>query len=521
MNIPRGICHAWNPATAIRMLLAAAAMVFASQALAQPQCDGPAPIRIALAPDAAQAGTRFEGFGTALAWFANVTGAYPDPVRNRLADLLYGRDGLGWVIARYNIGGGDAADTPPYLRPGAAVPGFWRQLAGATGNDWWRADDPAMWDWSADAAQRWWLDAIRTRVPVNERIFEAFSNSPPWFMTVSGRVAGAQSVHDDNLRPGQEAPFAEYLVRVVDELQRRHAIEFRTLSPVNEPASPYWHASNRQEGAHWSVPAQERIVQAVDRALRERGLATRVAAMDETNARGFLDNWAGYSQTTRAAIGQLNVHSYDVIGQTGVRDIATATGLRLWMSEADLSPPNVPEDFDDVRPALALAEHIVRDLKRLEPSAWVFWQAIEDLSARGSGGGHNWGLIKMDLAAKPSPNPAVHITAKYWAMANFSRYLRPGFRLLRVDDPDTVAGLSPDGREWVFVHVNAGPHARRLELAARGLGAGAWSTQTIVTSETRKAEAACRTAGHEGDQAVVAPARSIATVRIVRAASSD
>jgi hypothetical protein len=90
-----------------------------------------------------------------------------------------------------------------------------------------------------------------------------------------------------------------------------------------------------------------------------------------------------------------------------------------------------------------------------------------------------------------------------------------------VDDADTVAGLSADGREWVFVHVNAGPHARRLELAADRLGGGAWSTQAIVTSETRKAEAVCRTAEREGDQVVIAPARSITTVRIVRAVSAD
>ncbi|WIX31187.1 M3 family metallopeptidase [Bacillus amyloliquefaciens] len=55
--------------------------------------------------------------GTALAWFANVTGGWPEADRSRLADLFYGTKGLGWTIARYNIGGGGAAvrvadDTP-------------------------------------------------------------------------------------------------------------------------------------------------------------------------------------------------------------------------------------------------------------------------------------------------------------------------------------------------------------------------------------------------------------------------
>ncbi|MBN6112270.1 glycoside hydrolase [Xanthomonas bonasiae] len=480
--------------------------------LGAPLCDADAPVTVALRPDLQSPRTRFEGFGTALAWFANVTGAYPDPVRNRLADLLYGRDGLGWVIARYNIGGGNAADTPPYLRPGAAIPGFWRQPAGASGKDWWRADDPAMWDWSADQGQRWWLDAIRARVPADLRIFEAFSNSPPWFMTVSGRVSGAERGLDDNLRPGQDAAFATYLARVVEELQRRHGIAFRTLSPVNEPDTPYWFAGNTQEGAHWSVPAQERILQASDRALRARGLQTRVAAMDETSALGFIRNWSGYSEATKAVLGQLNVHSYDSTGQTGVRDIAAASGIRLWMSENDLSPPNVAEGVDDMRPALALAEHMVLDLKRLQPSAWVFWQAIETSAAGKPGSGRHWGLIRMDLSAAAAAEHPFQVTRKYWAMANFSRYLRPGMRLLPVDDPDTVAALSADGRELVFVHVNAGLSARRLAIAPQALGAGAWSQQVIVTSASQRAETGCRRAAAPGAQAALAPPQSVVSV---------
>jgi hypothetical protein len=31
-----------------------------------------------------------------------------------------------------------------------------------------------------------------------------------------------------------------------------------------------------------------------------------------------------------------------------------------------------------MRPGLGLAQHIVDDLRELEPSAWVFWQPVED-----------------------------------------------------------------------------------------------------------------------------------------------
>ncbi|KAF0096005.1 MAG: hypothetical protein FD144_5902, partial [Rhodospirillaceae bacterium] len=37
-----------------------------------------------------------------------------------------------------------------------------------------------------------------------------------------------------------------------------------------------------------------------------------------------------------------------------------------------------------------------------------------------------------------------HITAKYYAMASFSRHLRPGYRLVRNNDEDTITALSPN-----------------------------------------------------------------------------
>ncbi|WP_230629853.1 glycoside hydrolase [Sphingomonas sp. Leaf37] len=461
------------------------------------------PVTVTLRPAIDRPSTEFEGWGTALAWFANVTGDWPLAERDRLADLFYTDRGLGWTIARYNIGGGNAGGIKPYLRPGGAVPGFWRLPSGTTGEDW-RADAPAMWDWSQDATQRWWLDAIRDRVPT--AIFEAFSNSPPWFMTISGRVSGAERGDDDNLRPGEEGRFATYLARSVDELQRRHRITFRTLSPVNEPNTNYWFAANKQEGAHWSPALQATMIDAADAALKARRLSTVIAAPDETSSHLFLTDIAAYPPTTMARIGQLNVHSYGNIHQTGVRDAARAAGIRLWMSEDDTPLDGDPEDFDAMPSALAFAEHIVLDLKRLEPAAWVFWQAIEDMSARKDatgkiGPGSNWGLVKTDLTASAKGPHAIYITRKYWAMAQFSRYIRPGYRLVPVDDLDTAGALSPDGRTLALVHVNGGITPRWLVVPT------GWHPQMVLTDQTHDARCVSGT---------TAPPRSVVTIVLTR-----
>jgi len=460
-----------------RLLLACLAFGLATTAHAEPG------VAVDIAPDWRHPGQAFEGWGTALAWFAHVTGGFADPLRNRLADMLYGEDGLRLNIARYNIGGGNAPETPAYLRPGADVPGFWRRPAGAAGNDWWHAGDENDWDWTADAGQRWWLDAIKVRVPAKDRIYEAFSNSPPYFMTISGRVSGNEDGLAGNLRPGLEGPFAEYLVRVTQELQKHHGIVFRTLSPVNEPNTPYWFAANTQEGAHWSPDAQSRVFLAVDAALKSHGLATRVSGPDETNAQTFERDWAGLSDAARATIAQINVHSYETIGKTGVRDVAAVTGKRLWMSEVDLSPANVREDYADMRPAIALGEQIVSDINRLHPRAWVLWQAVENQS-RDPKTSSDWGLIKTGYGAGDAP--PIHVTMKYWAFGNFTRFIRPGDRFVPAADPDTVVAVGAGGRRLVVVHVNSGLVPRRLDLHLPPAFKGPLSVQTVVTDANHR-----------------------------------
>ena len=180
----------------------------------------------------------FEGWGTSLVWLANATGGYPDEIRNKLVDLLFGADGLNLNIARYNIGGGNAPTVRDYMRPGGAVPGFWKapQPYGPTDKDWWDPDNPEHWNWDADPNQRWWIDQIKNKVTH----WEAFSNSPPYFQTVSGYVSGGFDSSAEQIRADKVDEFATYLTRVTDHIEQAHGIKFKTIDPLNEPNPPYW-----------------------------------------------------------------------------------------------------------------------------------------------------------------------------------------------------------------------------------------------------------------------------------------
>ncbi|MFJ3096437.1 RICIN domain-containing protein [Streptomyces hydrogenans] len=437
---------------------------------------------VTVRPDPSYQQQPFEGWGTALAWFANVTGGWPDAQRNALADALYGADGLGFTIARYNIGGGDSPETTPYMRAGAAVPGWWNR-PGSESPDWWDPNNPTHWNPDADANQRWWLTAAKAR---GADTFEAFSNSAPYFMTRSGLVSGNWNAGEDNLRSDQYERFAAYLSGAMKRAQDATGVTFDTLSPINEPNTSYWGAGGRQEGSHWDPASQARMVTTMRARLNADGVGTRVAGMDETNPNTFRTNWDAYDPATKAALGQLNTHTYSTGGRTGVRDIAKGTATPLWMSEVDLGG-SVGQSFTDMSPALDLTQRVNEDFRELEPRAWVLWQAVEDYENMTPGRENsNWGLIQTDFTPTDATTEPLRKNKKYWAMANYTKFVRPGARVINTDNADTFAALRPAGQGAVVVHTNPTGASQRLTLNLGGFqSVGTGAVERYTTDGTK------------------------------------
>ncbi|MFY1649823.1 Ig-like domain-containing protein [Solwaraspora sp. WMMB762] len=493
-----------------------------------PVADAPATV-VTVRPDPAYRGQQFQGWGTSLVWFANATGSYPDEIRDRLAELLFGDDGLSLNIARYNIGGGNAPDVPDYLRPGGAVPGWWQAPAGTTRDDrdWWDPDDPTHWNWAADPAQRWWVDRIKADVTH----WETFSNSPPWFQTVSGYVSGGFDATADQIRPDTVDDFATYLVRVTEHLERSHGIDVATIDPLNEPNTPYWSTrlgpdgqpvGGRQEGAHAGPASQQQVIDAVDAALRAAGSDTVISAMDETNPGTFLTNWNAYGADVRDRIAQLNVHTYGTGQRTAVRDVAKAEGKPLWMSEVEGSYGSGGQDFTSMLPGLGIAQHVVDDLRELEPSAWVLWQPVEDYDNMAPGGefplGSNWGSIQVPFdctAADTLQTCPIHTNTKFDTLRNFTHHIRPGDRLMAVDDPNSVAAIAT-GKRATVVHVNASTDARTvaLDLSAFRVVAPDATVTPVVTSAAGALRTGTPVAVTDRTARLDVPARSVTTFLI-------
>ncbi|MGH7574657.1 MAG: glycoside hydrolase family 30 protein [Longimicrobiales bacterium] len=442
-------------------------------------------------------GQIFEGWGTSLGWFANATGSYPDEIRERLADMVFGENGLALNIARYNIGGGNAPDVGDYLRPGGAVEGWWAAPDGiAHGDvDWWDPADPRHWNADADKTQRWWIDRIKAGI---DR-WEAFSNSPPWFMTVSGYVSGGFDANEDQLRTKSVDDFAAYLVGVVERLEAAHGIEFSTIEPFNEPNTSYWSTRlsddgepvARQEGAHMGPELQQAVIRSLAAELDQAATDAVIAAMDETNPGLFIRNSSSYAADVRDHVAQLNVHTYGTERRTAVRDIAKGEDKRLWMSEVEGSFGE-GRDFESMEPGLGIARHIVDDIRELEPSAWLFWQPVEDydnMAPRGGSAGGNWGSIhiRFDCTARDTLDTCpIYMNTKYHTIRNFTHHIRPGDRFVNVDDVSSVAAISASGRTAIVVHINDSDRGRHVTLDLSAFGSvepGATVTPVVTSAD--------------------------------------
>lgn len=78
---------------------------------------------------------------------------------------------------------------------------------------------------------------------------------------------------------------------------------------MNEPSTNYWGFGGGQEGSHWDVASQMKIINTTRAKLDAVNLqSVQIAAMDESILDIFVSNWNSYDETTKANIGKMNTH---------------------------------------------------------------------------------------------------------------------------------------------------------------------------------------------------------------------
>lgn len=421
----------------------------------------------------------FKGWGTSLCWWANRVG-HSEKLTKDAAELFFDKEkGLGLNIMRYNIGGGDDPTHEHITRTDSMMPGFLEKDE-KTGE--------LKWNYEADNRQLSVLEAC-CKAAKDDAFVEAFSNSPPYFMTVSGCSSGHKNPLKNNLKKDCIDDFAEYLAHVTDYIQRERGIKIGSLAPMNEPFTNYWYKdSPKQEGCHVSPgKMQSDLLVATKKAMNKYGLNdTVLTASDETSSRRQLKAFKKLSPEALSAVGRISTHTYER-ATPHIGDECRKISMDLWMTETDWSSV-AGEDAGEMAAALWLAEKILEDMYVLKPSAWVIWQIVASyISQTGYRGRKDmphmfelkdngyWGCSVADIDKEE-----YILTQKYYAFGQFSRYIRPGMTVIPVNR-SSLAAYDEKENKLVIVANNIYKTEREIQFNLKEF-AGLSKAKTIRTS---------------------------------------
>lgn len=453
----------------------------------------------------------FEGWGTSLAWWANVVGGWTmegesgKTKREEIMDLIFGADGLNMNIVRYNIPGGENP-AHKHMKDGRQMPLV-------------KENSTSAYNWNADQNQLWVLkqaNDIRNAIALtngvqSDVINEVFSNSAPYWMTESGCVSGGNFADMQNISSDNFSMFATYIADYVAYLQNNLGIGIDYVEPLNEAGSDYWAANGTQEGMRvYEGDNQSQLILAVYNELVSRGLIgdgsdMRMTALDETSTELSVANWNLLSLEAKSVIAKINTHlySHSVGDQEELNALAYGAHgdysnpeYKLWMSEVSYGA-DVEPSTTDMKYAMELAFDVQENINLMGASAWVYWQVVES-ALQNMMYGNNYGLIHgvfqdvgndeygIDMDGLAISRGDYELTKQYYALGQYSRFIKQGYSIVSVESNVTeninvynVAALSPDGTELVIVSTNRGgaePNTFYLK------GFNAESCKKIVTS---------------------------------------
>lgn len=425
-----------------------------------------------------------DNFGASGAWWPNDLVNFAPAARQQVANLLFGSAGLGLSAYRYNIGGGGTAVTNP-----VRAPQTFRTSSGG-------------YDWNRDPGGRMFLQYA---ADMGVRDLIGFVNSAPPVWTSNGQSCGGTLV------AGSTQAFASYLADIVAHFDGE-GVHFDYLSPMNEPANTF--SACGQEGMAVPVAQRDDLVRAVGSTFAARGLTTGISA-DESSSVGAFNaeapQWIAQGGTAQY-VTNLAHHTYDNpndAARTAAMNVGRANGKKTWASEICCYTGvggGWAQGYDPtITAGLGISEKIYRDLSVTYDTAFHWWTALSPMLGcdpvaspgcqnQANASGWSDGLIYYDPNYARNGNQSLYVTKRYYGLAHYSRFVRPG--AVR----HNVTG-APSG-----VQVSAFDHNGVWTLVVNNLNTSSTSlTVHLNTKSAVSAGSAYRTSATESMASVAAP----------------
>ena len=371
-------------------------------------------------------------------------------------------------------------------RSDSAIPGYCTDVTkidtSAHNIDWYnkyyeRVDEECgyawNYDWDADIHQMNMIKAI-AKAKGSEFIAEAFSNSPPYFMTNSSCSSGATDSSQNNLKENSYNAFAKYMADVIAHINKdnSYGFEFTSATGMNEPYTNYWGAnSNKQEGCHIDQGyAQSRVIKALNWNIKDKGVNNCiVSGTDETSIDIAIDSYNALDNDAKETISRIDTHTYSGSKRYELRGLAEKENKNLWMSEVD-GDFTAGDNAGHMSSALGLAKHILLDLNWLKPSAWILWDIVDMHCDTGnSHDGNDFGWLNQDggywgLTGCNHDDEYIWLLKKYYAFGQFTRYIQPGHTIIPMSDDNAVASYDSVNHKLVIVVINTWATDRKCKF---------------------------------------------------------
>jgi O-glycosyl hydrolase len=430
-----------------------------------------------------------QGWGSSLAWWANIIGGWSDSQRTSLADALYDPSkGIGLNVVRYNFGADGAGNVcHNQMKEGRNVPSF----------------EPTQGNyvWTNDANQLWFAQAAKAR---GADTFEGFVNSPPaWMLNNSCTAGGANGA--ENISSAHYSDFASYIATIAKHFHDSFGITLKTVDPFNEPGGTWWTSTNTQEGMYVTTSTQNAIIPLVASALSQNGASayTSISAPDDEDMGWSINDYNSYSSSTKADLAQWNTHDYsanDTQRDTAYANIGQSDHKRLWMSEWGAGAQG-----SQIAAGLALSRKILDDEQHLHPISWVGWQAVNEA---GDTADSLWGL-----AYRNSSN-AISYPSRYYAMGNYSKFVREGYQMIGNSDANSFTTYNASTHTLVIVTTNSATSSNKVTYNLSNFSSVGTSATPYQTSASENLQQLSAISVSNKAFSATLPAQSITTLVI-------
>ena len=306
--------------------------------------------------------------------------------------------------------------------------------------------------------------------------------SPPSSMKTNGSVNGKDTAGEGSLKSECYEEYADYLERFAAFMKQQGAPLY-AISVQNEPD---W--SPDYEGCSWTSGQNHEFI----RDWGGKITSARLATAESLNM-GWYSNYYKPLLDDDAACENFDIVAGHIYG-AGIREqkLAQQKGKSVWMTEHLLND-SWSDGTDHWVETMKLMEEI-HDCLSVGWNAYVYWWAKRYYGFLGDG---EQGTVKGNILPRG------------YAMAQFSRYIRPGYvRIASESGSSSVlsSAWEGDGRR-VVVLINKASSG--VEVSLKGLGT---SPSAIFTSASSNGSSLSLKSEDDGSVSTTLKASSITTV---------